>query len=664
MRAAFLLLAASLAAASSSPLDRAVIPQAERLPSQPPELVTVLGEHRGHHWNAVRAVAWSPDGKVIASGGWDRVVRLWDADTLRQRHEVTAHAGSVETLAFSSDGRLLVSGGERSIHLWKVSPEGPVHQVVVTVPEHGVKAVALSPDGRTLAAGTGLADRQRFRSETVCEIFLWDLSGPDPVQKARFPAHRRMVRELRFTPDGRTLISSGEGSEVKLWDLTAPQPRERTTIQGGDSIDLSRDGRTLLTSGRPLQLWDLAGAPRKAAAIAVPRDAGSPAALSPDGKVVACADFSHVVRVWDLDGDSARERPLGPEAHVGVSAIAFSPDGTRLALGGRDSSVRVWDLSAGGSREKAGPAGPAPVLSVAFSSDGKLLAAGDEGERGEIRLWNLTGPEPKPLPSLAAGEWYVHSVQFSPDGKRLAACGAKSSILLWDAPFARREPQFMLVGQDADIQSLAFSADARLLVVACGEPSRVCQVHIWSLTGDPREKAVLSGPQTGYRAAAFLPDGKTVVTGSWDQAVRLWDISREEPRVERELRVVPGGYLLSEASLAVSRDGARLAFGSQDNTVQLWDLRGKEPTRGPALKAHTLALNSVAFSPDGTILASSDLAGNVVLWRTPTVESATRLHEWKLPGAVHSVTFSPDGRYLATANGNGTIYVLRVPNRP
>src|SRR5438067_905404 len=166
---------------------------------------------------------------------------------------------------------------------------------------------------------------------------LWGLSGAVPRAVATVIAHPERVSQLLFAPDGRTLISSGGNREVKFWNISPRGPSERARITAGPSLSLTRDGKTLLTGPEPIETWDLAGAkPRAGRALPALRNESGPAAISPDGRTVAGADFSHVLRVWDLDANGFRERPLRGEQYVGVSALTFFPDGKRVAIGCRD----------------------------------------------------------------------------------------------------------------------------------------------------------------------------------------------------------------------------------------------------------------------------------------------------------------------------------------
>jgi WD40 repeat protein len=307
-------------------------------PSGPRALATTLPH--GSRWLTVYAVAFSPDGHLLASGLEDAGTQLWDAATgerLRTLHPDTTFwtemTGPVHAVAFSPDGRLLASAGEdKTVRLW--DPAIGQHERTLTGHARGIWGVAFSPDGRLLASG---GDDKTVR--------LWELASGQ--HERTLTGHARGIWGVAFSPDGRLLASASEDKTVRLWDPATGQHE-----------------RTLAGHAGPVRS----------------------VAFSPDGRLLASASDDKTVRLWDMATGQDGRTLIGPfMGHAGwVRSVAFSPDGRLLASASHDKTVRLWDPATGQhERTLAGHAGP--VRSVAFSPDGRLLASA--GDDGTVRLW-------------------------------------------------------------------------------------------------------------------------------------------------------------------------------------------------------------------------------------------------------------------------------------
>ena len=333
--------------------------------------------------------------------------------------------------------------------------------------------------------------------------------------------------------------------------------------------------------------------------------------------------------------------------HTGeVSSVAFSPDGKTLAAGGSDGTVRLWDVPGGRPIGQPLTGHADQILSVAFSPDGKTLAAG--GSDGTVRLWDVPGGRPIGQPLTGHAD-QILSVAFSPDGKTLAAGGSDGTVRLWDLPGGRpiRQIGQLLTDYTGSVLSMAFSADGKILASG-GRDGRVQLLDVAS--GRP-----IGQPLTGHTgqvvSVAFSPDDKTLAVGQ--DSVQLWDIATGRPL---------GQPLTSQTStvfgLAFSPDGNTLASGYADGSVRLWDVATARPL-GQPLTGHTSAVFGLAFSPDGNILASGAADGSVRLW---AVATGRRLGHLSTRQTVFSVALNPDGNILASGGGiaDGTGGTVRL----
>ena len=283
---------------------------------------------------SIYRITFSPDGSTLASGGWDRNVRLWDVASGQLKTVLTGHSHNATGVAFSPDGSTLASGSlDKTVRLWDVASEQ--QKFVLTGHTDRVESVAFSPDGSTLAS-TGWGDQT---------IRLWDAASGEP--KAILVGHTDDVFSAVFSPDGSTLASAGI-STVHLWDVASKQ-RKATLRLGGQSwtrsVAFSPDGSTLASAGTStVHLWDMAS--DRLNAILTGHLVGIESiAFSPDGSTLASTGMWHdqTVRLWDVASGQLKSVLIG---HQGaLVSVAFSPDGSTLASGGLEPVV-LWDLTA------------------------------------------------------------------------------------------------------------------------------------------------------------------------------------------------------------------------------------------------------------------------------------------------------------------------------
>lgn len=537
--------------------------------------------------------------------------------------------------------------------------------------------VALSPDGRTLAAGSSVG------------VWLYDTGNLDAPPRL-VQGHTGEVSGVLFGPVGNVLASASCGEPIRLWEAATGS-----------------------------QCATLAGSALCPALYA----------FTPDGALLASASNRHVVELWAVDGADQTEPAVRMEGHEAtVYSVAFSADG-RLMASGAANEIRVWDAATGAElAQLTGFEGPANAL--AFAPAGRILAAGTGSPDNAIRLWDVADPAAAreiallALPSRAAvGQvafnadgtlfaasggnmvqvWEfatgggavdympfiffeghaddIGSLRFFPQQDRLVTSSADQTIRVWDVQTG--EQVAMLAGY-MDSPVLAYSPDGSLIAVA-GEYRGLNEAVVLLDAATGQVVRVMESALNETDCIAFSPDGALVAAGQgWlgRGGVKLWDVQTGELRAHfadvvraGSLAFSPDGALLAVAplyvtpsefyvldlqtgervmtlgsdlyegdvtSVAFSPDGATLVSTSLDQSAHLWDVATGAVIA--ALEGHESAVMSALYSPDGSLLVTGDWGNDVWVWNPATAKPRLRLD---VGAAVRTMAFSPGGELLA-----------------
>ncbi len=595
-----------------------------------------------------RTVCFSPDGRLLAAGGEDGVVRLWRVATGRQMAALRGHAGAVYAVAFSPDGASLASASQdKTVRLWRVA----TGQEKAQLEGHAgpVYDVSFSPNGAALASAS--ADKT---------IKLWDLASGR--QTATLQGHSGAVHSVCFSLNGIALASGSSDGFAKLWNVTTGA--NTATLDGHAGavgcVAFSPNGAFLASgySKGVIKLWDAALGQEKAT-LKGHTDVVRAVSFSPDGATLASASDDGAVKVWNLAAGRERATIRG---HSGqVQDVSFDPDGTTLASAGIDSTARLWDISSSPERViLEGRSGS--VYGAAFSPDGAWLVSG--GQDGTVRTWDM---EPGRVVSKLAGHaGPVRAVAVSPDGGAIASGGDDRIIRLWDATSGRERA--ILKGHAAPVRALSFSPHGETLASASDDKT----IKLWDVAASaqdngqstagasPGPTATLAGHSGSVLCLSFSPDGRTLASGSSDKTIKFWRVADwQDGDAPRELTGTDKAMFApqphSVTSVRFSPDGKTLASASH-KTVRLWDVATGREKR--VLDGHTDRIWCVSFSPNGELLASASSDGTVKLWDMATGRERGTFRGHAAP--VRWVGFSPDGATLGSASQDGTVKLWDV----
>jgi len=640
------------------------------------------------HGDMVRAAAFSPDGRRVATASQDHTARVWDVASGREIMQLK-HNNQVWQATFSPDGsRIVTASGDNIARIWDAVTGREVREL-----EHGnpifssVLAAGFSPDATRVATvasdgtaviwdanggqklvslqdGIELLELVRVvQANLIKELHNTPAGGAVPAMTG--------IRTVAFSPDGREVVTASTAGVARVWDLGTG--RERLALKHDDVVtdaEFSPDGRRIVTASKDhtARVWDAASGhelARVGQGAAVTQ-----AAFSPDGREIVTASDDGTARLWDATDDyqvasahyqdglrrdsflpadiqrmkgavaraisrsdvAARKRELASLQHDGrVSAARFSADGKLVVTASDDHTARLWDAVTGNELARLQHA--APVQTAAFWADGSKVLTTTQGNVAQI--WDVAGTLGLPLHHDADVQWAA----FSRDGRYAVSASVDHTARVWEVGSGRAVVQ---LNDRAAVRSAVFSADGRRVVTVAGDAT------VWEVPGG-RELARIRQTVADLRQAVFSPDGRRLLTaGGTDYSARIWDIAQQR----EVLRLSHDGVV---NGVAFSPNGTRALTVSGDHTARVWDAAsGRELLR----MSHDQAVRQAVFSADGRRIATASDDHTAAVWDAMSGRRLARLpHDNRDGVVVREATFSSDGALVLTASSDHTARV-------
>ena len=665
------------------------------------QLVRVFKGHEG----PVTSVCFSSDGSQMVSGSQDHTARIWDVKTGREKVKLVGHTWWVWDANFSADDqRVVTASHDGAVLIWSAA-DGQR-----TEPFRGhrgpVFAAAFSPDGQQIASGGHDRNVLLWEPSELRPIDYESLVADEPQESQSFEtlaAHTSAVRCVRFSPNGRQLLTGGHDNTIRVWDVAQHQLIK--TLRGHDSwvrgCDFTPDGMHVISAGHDhrAKLWEIDSYEEyrviKGRVLLGHRDDVLAAGISQDGNAIVTASRDRTARTWDAE--TGQFRMTFEEGHAYLASTAeFFPDGEKLLTSALDNSTRIWDVATGVEMLRISGTGPYaaaalspdgrvvltggldefaqlwdassgesirtieghknPITATAISTNGRMAASGDVN--GRVKLWSMA--DWTELFDLNAHTGRISSLVFSPDGKRLLSASRDNTVGQWDLASGKERTDLVLKHPDS-VVSLDLSEDGRLALTTCFDG----RVRAWDVA-TARVLMTLQVEDPEISDARFVPDADAVVTvHATSRAIRLWDLSTGQ-----EISALDSDQEASEPMLDLRRRGALVwaARFTEDgrhlvtvggNEARLWNL---ESRREVLRFAPHEVVASAEFSTDGTRIVTGGWDGSARIWNVETGKGILKLGhgeeatDARHVGAINSAVFSPDdaSRLVLTASDDGT----------
>jgi WD40 repeat protein len=575
--------------------------------------VQVVATLKGHA-EPIASVAFSPDGKFVATASFDHTLKLWETATGKEVKTLAGQQGhqkQVLCAAFAPDGHSLASGGsDNFLKIWDVPASSPLK---VLMHDDGLNGVALSPDGSKVA-GAG--------KDGVIKVYKTGDYQPLFTLKG----HAGGVRGVAFSPNNQFLLSGGEDGTARFWNAQSGQPYATFGAHLGpvNAVAWHPNNQTAYSVGEDgcLQFWQVPNPQQLARVLPAHGGPVTALALSPDNNQILSGSTDKTVRVSNF----ANGQPIRTLGGSNAPITAVSGNNALVAGGAEDGRLFVW----GGDGKTLGSyrAHAKAVTAVSVHPQGTQLLSG--GEEGLVKLWGLPPRPPKVLTHPDA----VSAAVLSSDGSKLYSGGA-NTLRVWNVSQAQVERQF---SGNALVTAVAISSSGQLLVSGGADGT----LRFWD-----QQKGIETlhlGAHNGRVTSLALAGEGRLLSASEDGTVKLWQLPPVPPR--------PLAHPDQLTSVALSPDGERLLTGCSDKQVRLWNLKSGQKERD--FSGPELAVTSVTFSPDGKTVAAGSADKTLTLWGT----DGKLLKRVPLASAAKGITFRSDNKTVAAGLEDGTIAIV------